>query len=94
MMPRVAAEIERLHQQLEPYVRVLATVQNVAELKMSRHRDLVSTLCTLDPDRMEQAVRSHVLQAATEIRAAIASTSLSHRNESVVGPLDPSWKRR
>lgn len=85
MMPRLSAEIERLRQQLQPWVRVLATVQNVAELKIGRHRDLVSVLCTLDPDRCEQAVREHVLQASVGIRETIRS---ARRNNEPVGPAE------
>lgn len=84
-MPRLAAEINRLRHRVEPYVRVLITLHGAAELRMSRHKNLIAGIRDRDPDRAEQAVREHVTQASREILTSIKTSPLGGRHGQMSG---------
>jgi DNA-binding GntR family transcriptional regulator len=73
-MPRLLREIVRLRQAVEPYVRVLISLHGAAELGTSRHDSLVEGIRNRDPDRAEQLVREHILEASRQIIATIRSS--------------------
>jgi DNA-binding GntR family transcriptional regulator len=85
-MPRLVREVTRLRQGVEPYVRVLITLHGAAEMRASRHRNLVKSLRNLDrdPDRAEKVVRDHILQAKQEILAIIRTSKLGRTTGSAV----------
>jgi DNA-binding GntR family transcriptional regulator len=76
-MPRLHTEITRLRHRVDPYVRLLITICGAAELRLSRHKTIISALRGRDPDRAEKALRDHVMQALREIRTAIRSSQLT-----------------
>jgi DNA-binding GntR family transcriptional regulator len=91
-MPRLAGEIKRLRQRVEPYVRILIMVHGAAELRLSRHDSLLRVLRSGDPNQAEQALRGHVMQATREIRASLRSSQLapsSHANAEMKKPAEP-----
>jgi DNA-binding GntR family transcriptional regulator len=70
-MPRLVQETRRLRKSLQPQVRLLIVQNGGAELPSSGHRELVQQILTRNPERAEQAIREHVLEAAVEILSAI-----------------------
>jgi DNA-binding GntR family transcriptional regulator len=73
--PRLSAEIQRLRQRVEPYVRVLISLDGAAELRSSRHNQLVNSIIrNRDPDHAEHVVRKHIEQASVAIAAAIRTS--------------------
>lgn len=70
-MPRLVQETRRLRKSLQPQVRLLIMQNGGAELPSSNHRDLVRIILTRDPERAEQAIKEHVMEAAAEIISAI-----------------------
>lgn len=82
-MPRLAAEINRLRQRVEPYVRVQIALHGAAELRLSRHGAVVKGIRGRDPERAERIVRDHVMQASREIRATIRSSQLPTERRTV-----------
>jgi len=74
-LPRLFAEIQRLRQSVEPYVRVLINLNGAAELRSSRHNQLVhSILQDPSPDGAERLVREHIEEASCAIAASIRSS--------------------
>ncbi len=91
-MPRLAGEIKRLRQRVEPYVRILIMVHGAAELKLSRHDSLLGVLRSGDPNQAEQALRGHVMQATREIRASLRSSQIdpsARGNDETKKPAEP-----
>jgi DNA-binding GntR family transcriptional regulator len=73
-MPRLFAEIQRLRQSVEPYVRMLISLDGAAELRTSRHNQLVNSIVrNRDPEHAERVVREHIEQASRTIAATIRS---------------------
>jgi DNA-binding GntR family transcriptional regulator len=75
--PRLAREIQRLRQAVEPYVRVLISIHGAAELSKSRHEVLVKSIQGRDPAGAEQLVRDHIHEASEAIVATIRSSRLA-----------------
>ncbi|HZZ95161.1 MAG TPA: GntR family transcriptional regulator [Usitatibacter sp.] len=74
-MPRLFAEIHRLRQRVEPYVRMLISLDGAAELRTSRHNQLVNSIVrNRDPEHAEKVVREHIEQASRTIAATIRSS--------------------
>lgn len=76
-MPRLAREIARLRQAVEPYVRVLISLHGAAELGASRHNDLVDSIRNRNPDGAERTVREHIMEASRQIVATIRTSRLA-----------------
>lgn len=83
-MPRLSREISRLRHSVEPQLRVLIALNGYAELRSSHHRSLVTAIRSKNPDRAEQAIREHVMQASRDILHAIAGTKSQKSSEPVV----------
>ncbi|MHB8727131.1 MAG: GntR family transcriptional regulator [Casimicrobiaceae bacterium] len=74
-MPRLFRDIQRLRQSVEPYVRVLITLNGAAELRVSRHNQLINSIVrNRDPDHAEHVVREHIEHASRAIAASIRSS--------------------
>lgn len=85
--PRLSAEIQRLRQRVEPYVRVLISLDGAAELRSSRHNQLVNSIVrNRDPDHAEQVVRKHIEQASVAIAAAIRMSQEQSERKNSDGP--------
>ena len=82
-MPRLVREITRLRKSVEPYVCVLISIHGAAELRTSRHGDLVRSLREVSTSKdgnlshnAELVMREHVLLAAQEILESITGSHL------------------
>lgn len=89
-MPRLVREIDRLRRSVEPYVRVLIALHGAAELRVSRHRTLVTKLRDANADRAEELCRAHVLAASQQIMRTIRAS----RSGTVLDPQGRSQIRK
>lgn len=99
-LPRLFREIHRLRQSVEPYVRVLITLDGAAELRTSRHNQLVNSIIrNRDPDHAEKAVRDHIQHASRAIAASIRASQNQRAKSDAEEPVrkEPhgsSWRGR
>jgi len=86
-MTQLLVEIQRLRQRVEPYVRVLISLDGAAELRTSRHNQLVNSIArNRDPDHAEEVVRKHIEQASRTIAATIRSSQQSRERMGIGEP--------
>jgi DNA-binding GntR family transcriptional regulator len=84
-MPRLMKEIMRLWYNVEPYVRVFIMLHGTAELDSSSHRSLMQDIKSRDPDRVEDAIREHVIQASAKIIETLQRSRASAQNTGMDG---------
>ena len=85
-MPRLMKEIMRLWYNVEPYVRVFIMLHGAAELDSSSHRSLMQDIKSRDPNRVEKAIREHVIQASAKIIETLQHSRANAQKISLSAP--------
>lgn len=86
---RLLLEIERARALVQPYIRMYIDIYGTPELPAYEHSDLVTALLTKDPEAIDRAFRSHVMETRDRVLSFLKQhyayrASLSQRKKRLV----------